>query len=115
MKYGILTTCSNTDNDIFNNTKTFKTTIENSDYNNSVSENPAIPHNQINLSQQIGWTDTTDTLESNNYTTCNNLIIRDKLQQWVLAFNVSKNSVNNLLNILRSERLGLPKDVRTLI
>lgn len=58
----ILTTCSNTDNDIFNNTKTFKTTIENSNHNNSVSENPAIPHNQINLSQQIELDiiDTTD-------------------------------------------------------
>lgn len=57
--------------------------------------------------------DTTDTLELKNYTTCNKLRIKDKLQQWVLAFNVSKNSVNNLLNILRSEGLDLPKDVKT--
>ncbi|KAF0701853.1 Uncharacterized protein FWK35_00035308, partial [Aphis craccivora] len=113
----ILTTCSNTDNDVFNNTKTIKTTIENSDYKNSVSENPAIPNNQINLSQQIGLDiiDTIDTLQSNNYTTCNKLSIKDKLQQWVLAFNFTKNSVNNLLNILRSEELDLPKDVRTLM
>jgi len=33
----------------------------------------------------------------------------------VLAFNISKNSVNNLLNILRSEGLDLPKYVRTLM
>jgi len=33
----------------------------------------------------------------------------------VLAFNVSKNGVNSLLNILRSEGLNLPKNVRTLM
>lgn len=49
----------------------------------------------------------------------NNLVktptIKEKLQQWVLEYNVSKNSVNSLLNILRTEGLDLPKDVRTLM
>jgi len=41
--------------------------------------------------------------------------IKEKLQQWVLEYNVSKNSVNSLLGILRTEGLDLPKDVRTLM
>jgi len=44
-----------------------------------------------------------------------NSSIKDKLQQWVLAYIVKKNSVNSLLKILRSEGLDLPKDVRTLM
>jgi len=115
-----ITTCSNTDNDILNNMKTSETAVKNCSYNNFVPDNPVPdnPHDQINLPQEIGFElDTiTDTLGSNNnYTTCNKLSIKDKLQQWVLAFNISKNSVNNLLNILRSEGLDLPKDVRTLM
>lgn len=50
-----------------------------------------------------------------NNTNCNTISLRDKLQQWVLVHNVSKNSVNSLLEILRSEKLDLPKDVRTLM
>jgi len=107
----IITTGSNTDNDILNNMKTSETAVENCCYNNFVSDNPVpdnpIPYDQTNLPQKIGLEiDTiTDTLGSNNinYTTCNKLSIKDKLQQWVLAFNVSKNSVNSLLNILRFE------------
>jgi len=41
--------------------------------------------------------------------------IKEKLQQWVLEYNVSKNTVNSLLGILRTEGLDLPKDVRTLM
>lgn len=41
--------------------------------------------------------------------------IRDKLQQCVLESNTSKNNVNKLLKILRSEGLNLPLDVRTLM
>jgi len=40
---------------------------------------------------------------------------KEKLQQWVLEYNVYKNSVNSLLGILRTEGLDLPKDVRTLM
>ena len=41
--------------------------------------------------------------------------IKEKLQQWVLESNTSKNNVNKLLKILRSEGLDLPTDVRTLM
>jgi len=41
--------------------------------------------------------------------------IKEKLQQWVLESNTSKNNVNKLLKILQSEGLDLPTDVRTLM
>jgi len=41
--------------------------------------------------------------------------LKEKLKQWVVDYNVSKNSVNSLLGILRTEGLALPKDVRTLM
>jgi len=55
----IITTCSNTNNDIIEqydilkNMKTSETAIENCSYNNYVSDNP-IPHDEINLPQGIG-------------------------------------------------------------
>lgn len=58
-----------------------------------------------------------DSLEQNyNNISCNKKpTIREKLHQWVLDSAVTKNSVNSLLTILRSEGLNLPKDVRTLM
>ncbi|KAL5237935.1 hypothetical protein ACI65C_005345 [Semiaphis heraclei] len=41
--------------------------------------------------------------------------LENKIQKWVLQYNVSRNCVNDLLGILRSEGLELPKDVRTLM
>lgn len=41
--------------------------------------------------------------------------IKDKLQQWVLESNTSKNNVNKLLKVLKSEGLNVPLDVRTLL
>lgn len=100
------TTCSNPDNDIPNNMQTFKTTFENFRSNNLIIETPAMPHDQINFSPEIGLElETNDTLVSKNHITCNKLSIKDKLQQWILAYNISKNSVNDLLIILRSEGL----------
>lgn len=49
----IITTSSNTDNDILNNMKISETAVENCSYNNFVSDNPVpdnpIPHDQTNL------------------------------------------------------------------
>lgn len=41
--------------------------------------------------------------------------VRDKLQQWVLESNTSKNNVNKLLKVLQSEGLDLLLNVRTLM
>lgn len=56
-------------------------------------------------------------LGSNTNNVCvNKNNIKDKLQQWVLVSNVPKNDINSLLQqILRSEGMDLPKDVRTLM
>ena len=40
--------------------------------------------------------------------------LKDKLRQLICDFHISHNCVNKLLEILRSEGLDLPKDVRTL-
>lgn len=56
-----------------------------------------------------------NTLNPIVYSYNDNPKIKDKLQQWVLDYNVSKNSVNSLLKILRSEELDLSLDVRTLM
>lgn len=72
---------------------------------------------QINSLHDLRYKiNTTDTLnpQVNSYND-DSSSIKDKLQQWVLAYNVKKNSVNSLLKILRSEGLDLPKDVRTLM
>lgn len=41
-----------------------------------------------------------------------NTNLKYKLQSWVLHYKVPHNSVNCILNIMRSEGLNLPKDVR---
>lgn len=51
-------------------------------------------------------------LESNQN---NNLNLKDKLRLWVLQFYVFHNCGNSILNIMRSEGLDLPKDIRTLM
>jgi len=52
---------------------------------------------------------------NNNIKNDNISKLENKIQKWVLQYNVSRNCVNDLLGILRSEGLELPKDVRTLM
>lgn len=40
--------------------------------------------------------------------------LENKIQKWVLQYNVFRNCVNDLWGILRSEGLELPKDVKAL-
>jgi len=42
------------------------------------------------------------------------ITLKDKLRQLICDHHISRNCVNKLLEILRSEGLDLPKDVRTL-
>jgi len=44
-----------------------------------------------------------------------NKTLKNKLQSWVLNYKVSHNSVNCILNIMKSEGLDVPLDVRTLM
>lgn len=44
-----------------------------------------------------------------------NTNLLDKLRHWVLEYKISHNSTNSFLNIMRSEGLKVPKDVRTLM
>lgn len=65
-------------------------------------------------------------LENTNYINCdaiipkiisnkNNVNLKDKLCKLISHYHISHNCVNELLQILRSEGLDLPKDVRTLL
>lgn len=45
----------------------------------------------------------------------NNVTLKDKLCKLISDYHISHNCVNELLQILRSEGLDLPKDVRTLL
>jgi len=66
-------------------------------------ESPPLINNSVNL-------------EAINNIQCENVSnFENKLQKWVLQYNVSRNCVNDLLGILRSEGFELPKDVRTLM
>lgn len=73
--------------------------------------------NTLQMHQSLGLQiSVTDSLRLNDNISCNNNpTLREKLQQWVLDNNVTKNSVNSLLMVLKSEGLDLPKDVRTLM
>jgi len=55
-------------------------------------------------------------LDEDDNSILNNIIsISDKLRSWVVKHNVSHSSVNSLLHILKTERLCVPNDVRTLM
>jgi len=73
-------------------------------YNTSQLELPLLTNNSANL-------------ESNdNNIQCDNVSnFENKIRKWVLQYNVSRNCMNDLLGILRSEGIKLPKDVRTLM
>lgn len=45
----------------------------------------------------------------------NTIQLRDKIRSWIIHFKVSHNSANHILNIMKSEGLDVPKDVRTLM
>lgn len=45
----------------------------------------------------------------------NKISLADKIAHWTVTNNISHNSVNKLLSILRSENLPIPKDCRTLV
>lgn len=68
-------------------------------------ELPPLTNNSVNLEEN-----------NNNNIQCDNVSnFENKIQKWVLQYNVSRNCVNDLLGILRSEGFELPKDVRTLM
>lgn len=45
----------------------------------------------------------------------NKITVADKIAQWIIKNNISHNSSNELLSILKSENLPVPKDCRTLL
>lgn len=49
------------------------------------------------------------------FQTQNKISLTDKIAYWTVTNNISHNSVNKLLAILRSENLPVPKDCRTLV
>jgi len=103
--------------------KVIETTVVEVTENCNNNTNQLIPkmgccnNKQINSLNDLRYKiNTADTLNPQvNFYNDDSSSIKDKLQQWVLAYNIKKNSVNSLLKILRSEGLDLPKDVRTLM
>jgi len=61
------------------------------------------------------FTASNDSFDHLSLKTKPHITIKDKLRSWILHFKVPHNCVNNLLNILNSEGLNLPNDVRTLM
>jgi len=56
-----------------------------------------------------------DAIISKSIPNKNNVTLKDKLCKLISDYHISHNCVNELLQILRSEGLDLPKDVRTLL
>lgn len=78
-------------------------------------------NNLLNLSKDLSSIQTLNVTQ-NTLNLCiedisenSNTNLLDKLRHWVLEFKISHNSCNSLLNIMRSEGLKVPKDVRALM
>lgn len=54
-------------------------------------------------------------IEKDVFETKNKISLADKLAQWIITNNISHNTTNKLLSIMRSENLSVPTDCRTLL
>jgi len=84
----------------------------------------ALPNiENVDTSKMISYPDSSLTLDKQLTFNENNLVtaptsklnICDKLRSWVIQYNPSHNSANCILNIMQSEGLNVPKDIRTLM
>ncbi|CAI6353190.1 unnamed protein product [Macrosiphum euphorbiae] len=77
-----------------------------------------VQYHNLNLSSNDNHSQLLNLTATNNLSNeelPNNLGLKNKLQSWVLKYKVSHNSVNCILNIMKSEGLNVPQDVRTLM
>lgn len=72
-------------------------------------------YNNISNSLKLTETKYINIDKNNMFQTQNKISLADKIAYWTVTNNISHNSVNKLLAILRSENLPLPKDCRTLV
>lgn len=91
-------------------------------FNSQLNSNLSIVNNTKNLSDNFSELQYFDTphnqITSSVKETINdsyNTSICDKLRNWMVQFKISHNGANSLLNILRTQGIEVPKDVRTLM